>query len=188
MEKGVLGHTDWNALDAERGLPRPGLLARLPLGSTRSVVRRALKDAHVTPLDADSYPRASNIIEGLADRLGLTGVDAYSFDGPSNAFTGRTDRVAVALSSELLRDYTRTELEAVVAHCLVRAGAAGKRATRVGYADDVRAVALTRYPPALASVLEKAIPYVGRFAPLYLVAEHPSHRPVPERVAALQDL
>ena len=188
MEKSVLGPTDWNALDAERDLPRPGLLARLSLGSTRTVVKRALKDAKAASLDADSYPRARNIIEGLAERVGVTDVDAYSFDGPPNAFTGRSDRVVVALSSELLRDFTRTELEAVVAHCLVRAGAAGKRATRVGYADDVRAVALTRYPPALASALEKATPYSGRFASLYLVADSPSHRPVPERVAALQEL
>ena len=186
--KGSLGTADWNAQDAERDLSRPGLLARLPLGSTRSLVKRALKDAAARALDEDAYPRARNIIDGLAPRVGWTDVDAYAFDGPPNAFTGRTDRAVVALSLELLESFTRTELEAVVAHCLVRSAEAGRRATRIGFADDVRAVAVTRYPPALASALAKATPYVGRFAPLYLVAESPSHRSVADRVAALHDL
>lgn len=187
-EKQALASRDWNARDAERGLPRPGLLARLPLGSTRSLVRRALKEAGAKPLDEDTYPRARNIVDGLAETVGIPRADIFSFDGPVNAFTGRSDHAVIALSTQLLEGFTRTELEAVVSHCLVRFREAGRRGVRVGYADDVRAVALTRYPPALSSALQKATPYPGRFAPLYLVADGPSHRPVAERIEALQDL
>ncbi len=179
---------DWNAPDAERDLPRPGLLARVHVGSTRSLVKRALKEVSATVLDEDAHPRARNIVDGLAERVAARGVDLYSYDGPPNAFTGRNEGAVIALSLELLRGYTRTELEAVVAHCLVRFPAAGRRGVRVGYADDVRAVALTRYPPALATALGKAKPYRGRFGSLYLVAEGSGHRPVSERVTALHDL
>lgn len=187
-ERSTVGTADWNAKDAERDLPRPGLLARLPFRSTRSLVKRALKEVAAEPLDGDVYPRARNIVDGLAARLGMVGVKPFVFEGPPNAFAGRTDGAVVAMSSELLASFTRTEQEAVAAHCLVRSAEAGRRAARIGFADDVRAVALTRYPPALAAALERSTPYNGRFASLYLVADSPAHRPVADRIAALHDL
>ena len=133
--------------------------------------------------------RLDNVIGGLAERLALGPVEVYVIGGQgANAMSGRIDRPVVGVTRALLDTYARTELEAVVAHCLVRHKNAGRKGTVVGYSDDVRAVALTRYPPALASALEKATPYEGRHASHYLVAEGLTHRPVPERVTALNDL
>jgi hypothetical protein len=58
----------------------------------------------------------------------------------------------------------------------------------VGYDDDVRAVALTRYPPALAKALHKMQPTSPRFGPMWMIASDDVHRPVGERIAALGDL
>jgi hypothetical protein len=180
---------DWNASDVDRALPKTGLLARISLSSAKGLTRRALKDAGAKPVAGSEQPRLHNIASGLADRLGVGAVDLFVIDqGGPNALAGRTERPCVALTRSLLDTYARTELEAVVAHCLVRFRDAGRRATKIGYSDDVRAVALTRYPPALAAALEKAEPYPGRFASFYMVAEGPSHRPVPERIEALTDL
>jgi hypothetical protein len=180
---------DWNAADAERGLPRGGLLARIRLPSAKGAGRRALKDAGARRLRDDEHPRFRNIGEGVADRLGVGVVDLWVMDeGGPNALCCKLEHPTIAARRSLLESYARTELEAVVAHCLVRYRDAGQRGALVGYADDVRAAALTRYPPALAAAIEKAEPYVGRFASFYLVADGPSHRPTEERVSALRDL
>ncbi len=120
-----------------------------------------------------------------------------------NALVARRGRrAAMAVTTGALATLTRTELEAVVAHCLVRCdparlAAAGAAcafgpllmtlAPRVGYDDDVAAAALTRYPPGLARALRKC-DGGARFAPLWLVAPGPLHRPVEERVAELEQL
>jgi hypothetical protein len=49
-------------------------------------------------------------------------------------------------------------------------------------------VALTRYPPGLASALTKADGGIRHYAPLWFVADAPSHQPVTERVVAVSDL
>lgn len=181
--------SDWNASDADLKIRRPGLLARLTLTSTKASTRRALKDASATRAAPEDEPRLHNVVTGLAERLALGQVDVYVIEGRgANAMTGRTERPVVGLTRALLDTYARTELEAVVAHSLTRHRDAGRKGIVVGYSDDVRAVALTRYPPALAAALEKADPYTGRYASHYLVAEGATHRPVPERVQALNDL
>ena len=181
--------SDWNAADAEAKLKKPGLLGRITLTSTKALTRRALSDAAAARVEPGDEPRLLNIVAGLSERLGLGAVDTYVIDGAgANAFAGRAERPVVGVTKALLDGYARTELEAVVAHCLVRHKEAGKRGVIVGYSDDVRAVALTRYPPALISAIEKAEPYRGRFAPLYMVAEGPTHRPTQERAQALNDL
>ena len=181
--------SDWNASDADLKVRKPGLLARIALTSTKASTRRALKEALATRRTAADEPRLHNVVTGLAERLALGQVDVYVIEGRgANAMTGRTERPVVGVTRTLLDTYARTELEAVVAHSLTRHRDAGKRGIVVGYSDDVRAAALTRYPPALAAALEKADPYSGRFAAHYLVAEGPTHRPVPERVQALNDL
>jgi hypothetical protein len=180
---------DWNAADADRDAPRPGLLERLSLSSAKRLTRMALKEADARPVAGSEQPRLHNIAAGLAERLGLGPVDIYVISGGGpNALAGRTERPCVAVTKSLLETYARTELEAVVAHCLVRHREAGRKGVRVGYSDDVRAVALTRYPPALAAALRKAKPNRGRFASSYMVADGPSHRDTPGRIEALADL
>lgn len=180
---------DWNASDADLMVKKPGLLGRIALTPAKTVTRKALKDAGATRITGADEPRLENIVTGLAERLGLGSVDLYLIEvRGANALAGRTERPVVAVSRSLLDTYARTELEAVAAHCLIRHREAGKKGVMVGYSDDVRAVALTRYPPALAHAIEKAEPYEGRFGPLYLVATGPHHRPVAERIKALYDL
>jgi hypothetical protein len=124
-------------------------------------------------------------------------------DDVPNAMVCRAKGPALAVTRGLLDDFTRTELEAVIAHCMVRLlstdverasmalaqGPLGTRSIpRVGYEDDVRAAAVTRYPPALADAVEKAKPMKGRYAPFWFVADDRSHRPAQERAAAIRDL
>lgn len=188
----VTTHTtldDWNAADADRVGPKVGLLGRLAFGSGKGLTRRALRDAGAQPVPGSKVPRLHNIAAGLAERLKLGPVDLYVIaTGGPNALAGRIDRPCVAVTQSLLDDYTRTELEAVVAHCLVRHRDAGRKGVRVGYSDDVRAVALTRYPPALVAAIRKADPHRGSYGGFYLVADGPTHRPAAERVEALEDL
>ncbi|MEA2453623.1 MAG: heat shock protein HtpX [Actinomycetota bacterium] len=180
---------DWNASDADRYIKKPSVLQRISLTSQKSLTRRALKEAGARPIAGSDAPRLHNIASGLGERLGLGRVDLCLLSGDgANALSGRTDRPVVGVTRSLLDGYARTELEAIVAHCLVRHREAGRRGVLVGYSDDVRACALTRYPPALASAIEKAHAYKGRYASFYLVADGPTHRPVKERIEALGDL
>lgn len=181
--------SDWNAADAELRVTKPGFLGRLALTSGKALTRKALSEASAVRVSAADEPRLENIATGLAERLGLGAVDLYVIEGAGpNALAGRIERPVVGVTRSLLEAFARTETEAVVAHCLVRHRSAGKRGTVVGYSDDVRAVALTRYPPALATAIDKAVPYDGRFAGLYLVAEGPTHRDKRDRIQALYDL
>ena len=183
------GLPDWNAADASKSLKKPTLLGRISLSSQKNLTRRALSEAGARRMKDGEQPRFRNIASGLAERLGLGSVDLYVMDnGGPNALTGRTDKPVVAASVSLLDSYARTELEAVVAHCLGRHREAGKRGAVVGYSDDVRAAALTRYPPALISALEKVEAYEGRYGSFYLVAGAQTHRPLEERIEALGDL
>lgn len=183
------GLPDWNAAGASKDLKKPTVLGRISLSSQKSLTRRALNEAGARRLNATEQPRFRNIASGLAERLGLGSVDLYVMDdGGPNAMTGKTDKPVVAARVSLLDSYARTELEAVVAHCLVRYREAGKRGVVVGYSDDVRAAALTRYPPALISAFERAEAYEGRYGSFYLVAGSPTHRPLQARIEALGDL
>lgn len=181
--------SDWNAADADKLVKKPSLLARMGFASQKALTRRALREAGARAVAGSEQPRFHNIASGLAQRLGLGPVDLYVIEGGGpNALAGRTDRPVVAASLSLLESFTRTELEAVVAHCLVRHREAGRRGVSVGYSDDVRAAALTRYPPALISALAKADAYKGRNASFFLVAQSPSHRSVEQRIEALGEL
>lgn len=149
--------------------------------------------------------RAANLTAGLVRAAGAPHPRIAVFpDGSPNALLAPAARPVLALSQGLLDSYSRTELEAVVAHCLVRL--ADRRSLRrairavrlgpwwpareaiVGGKDDLRAATLTRYPPALAAAITKARAVDGRFAPLFFVAEGPSHRPADERARELLDL
>jgi hypothetical protein len=164
----------------------------------------ALRAAKAVRSDEVHEPRLWNIANGLASDMGTKRPHLYVIEeGGPNSMACIARGPALAVTKSLLDTFTRTELEAVVAHGLVRlASGTIERATlsvalgplgtkslpRVGGADDVHASALTRYPPALASAIEKAEPRSGRFAAFWFVAEDGGHRDRAERVAAIRDL
>jgi Zn-dependent protease with chaperone function len=165
----------------------------------------ALRAVGARPADRVDDARLTNIAAGLAATAGCPSVRVMVVpDARRNALVAWTPlRPTVAVTQGALADLVRTELEALVAHCVARicygdvaraaiacslAGSLTSVAPRVGFEDDVEAAALTRYPPALARVLRKLQPVPGRFGPLFVVADDPVHRPVGERVSALEDL
>lgn len=156
------------------------------------------------PASADEHARSLNLVAGLSKQLGRA--EPRLLVSPRhevNAAVVPRGRVALVLTEPLLESYSRTELEAVIAHCLVRLadsatrwhvytaarGGMGSRAAPfVGQWVDAQAAALTRYPPALASAIEKATPMTGATAGLWFVAAGPTHLPAEERAVALRDL
>jgi heat shock protein HtpX len=119
--------------------------------------------------------RLWNLAEGLSISAGLRQPRLLVIDSPGlNAVAAgtRADRAIVGVTSGLLAELDRIELEAVLAEELMQirhhqttpatvvAATFGfgrslvRRADQDAYADQA-AVALTRYPPALASALEK---------------------------------
>ena len=149
--------------------------------------------------------RTLNLVAGLSADLGIDTPRTFIVQGEGpNALVFRHEgRLALGLTPAALREFTRTELEAVIAHSLVRAdpgggtldnlaltlgGTFGACSTRVSEADDARAVAITRYPPALAKAIEKSVPASGRFAYLWFAADGPSHAPREARLEALATL
>jgi hypothetical protein len=144
------------------------------------------------------------MVEGLAEQTGIPAPEVWVIDDAEpNALVCFTKRPALAVTRGLVETYARTELEAVVAHCYVRLAETSTPLARtmlalsyvspafgvpVGGADDIRAAAVTRYPPALASAITKAVPRRGRGAAFWFVAEAGAHVPPAERAAALLDL
>ncbi|MDQ3784021.1 MAG: hypothetical protein M3360_03970 [Actinomycetota bacterium] len=183
-----------------------------------------LRSVGAQALEEGREPRFTNLAAGLARDLGAPPPRLWVIpSGGPNALVVRSSGSAVAIVQSLLDHYTRTELEAVVAHCLVRLGdrrrmrrmalvvafgpparssrsltarlplglsrAAAQRSLEpVGLEDDVATVAVTGYPPALASAISRAEPASGRFAPLWFVAGSPSQLAPERRVAELSDL
>lgn len=167
----------------------------------RADSRGPLSALRPKPLDDDRF---ANIVEGMADRIGVVKPSLLEVEaaGP-NALVFGLRRPAIGVTRELLETFSRTEQEAVAAHCLLRIrsgrvwmahgaamlGRTGSRfAPRVGEQDDIHVAALTRYPPALASAISKAKPNETPTAPFWFVAYGESHRHPTERVADLQDL
>jgi hypothetical protein len=188
------------------GNPWPGvmiisLLLLIDLSSVGSQVLRRLNAAAVRP---GAEARFENLVAGLAERMGVRKPRLFVYDGEGiNGFACRARGPVIGVSRPALERLNRTELEALTAHCLVRSHSPALRLAPlacqtkhfaralgplVGPEEDVRAAAVTRYPPALTNVLESATPYRGRYGPLFFAADHPSHAPVGERVAAVSDL
>lgn len=175
------------------------------LAEARWTDRVMLRRLGAGMLDRHDAPRLENLAAGIASDLGVDPPTLYLLrEGGPNALVASGGKSGVlAVRKALLDTFTRTELEAVVAHCLVRLHSQGfvysnlaarwsdlgaGLAPQVGISDDVRAAALTRYPPALAAAISKCDPQVARYAPLWFVADAPSHVPAERRVEALEDL
>ena len=173
---------DWNAADARRSAPPLGLGVRL--GLLFSSPRAALR-ALDTSGEVDT--RAQNLLDGLVERARIPRPQLHVYRGAPNALVAPGRQPAVAISDGALTELARTELEALLAHCVVRIASA-RRTDPVGYDDDVRAAALTRYPPGLAKALEKLTVRSGSGAHWFTAADSPSHRAVAERIAALNEL
>jgi hypothetical protein len=166
--------------------------------------RRALRDRSAHVLAEGSSPRVENVFRGIEEKLGLADARLFVFPSPdAEAFVCHSGAPTVALSQGLLDTFSRTEMEAVIAHCLLRLRSTGVRraelachlrwlapvvGTVVGPHEDVSSVALTRYPPTLVSALQRCREARGHRAPLYLAARHPCHVPRDDRIAALADL
>jgi len=164
-----------------------------------------LKRLRARRLHAHEAPRLVNLVSGIAGDLGVGSPRLYVLDSDgANALiaSGGANGI-LAVTKPLVDDFTRTELEAVVAHCLLRlhsknfvysnlaarwSDLGAGLAPRVGIADDVKAAALTRYPPALAAAIEKCDENVRLYAPLWFVSNAPSHDPSADRAAAVADL
>ena len=148
--------------------------------------------------------RLDNLVNGLSSDLGIEPPMLLVTEehGP-NALVAKGSHHSVVVTEDLVGAFSRTELEAILAHCLVRiachqVGAAqtGLAMGRLGAglggmtgdADDVLTASVTRYPPALVSALQKCEIRTDRLAPLWFVAEGPSHVPVTQRIAVLNDL
>ena len=169
-----------------------GLLIGVVLGAAGAFIGYwtsdgvALRLARARPADPDQYARLHNLIEGLVIAAGLPKPRVYVIDDPApNAFAiGRSPRhAAIAVTTGLLNELSRIELEGVLAHELSHVKnddvlLSTVAVTLVGMPDvvappvfgplvrlavdtrressaDVSGVALTRYPPGLISALER---------------------------------
>ena len=188
------------------GNPIPGmiLISGLGLFDLMTVGSQVLRKVGAQPVAKGAEPRLENLVAGLVEKMGLRAPRLYLFDAPGpNGFVCRRRGPVIGVSRRALVELNRTELEGLIAQCLVRTHSSSLRLAPlacqarlfarslgplVGPTVDVRAAAVTRYPPGLIAVLDKCTPATGRYGPLYFAAEHPSHVPIPDRIAALSDL
>ncbi|MDP9234623.1 MAG: hypothetical protein M3P01_08740 [Actinomycetota bacterium] len=164
--------------------------------------RLALRALSAIRVGSQQAPRLFNLAEGLALTAGIPMPSLWLIpDGGPNALVCRLRGPVVAISRSLLDGYTRTELEAVVAHCFVRLPSAralsaavalgslgDKIVPSVGFLHDAAAAALTRYPPAMASAIAKAQPRSDRFSAFWFVGDDAFHDPESARTEMLLDL
>jgi hypothetical protein len=165
---------------------------------------RALRSVGAREARPGELGRLENLVRGLSSDLGIKPpvLLVTAALGP-NAMVAKGSHYSLVVTEDLVGAFSRTELEAVLAHCLVRiagrqvvAAQAGLAMGRLGVGvggvtgaeDDVLTASVTRYPPALASALEKCELQRGRLAPLWFAAEGPSHVPLARRIAVLNDL
>lgn len=163
-----------------------------------------LRQVGARPLDRAEAPRLVNLATGMAADLDLSAPAVWVVEeGGPNALVGRSKTPVIAVTRALLDSYTRTELEGVVAHCLLRldpsllrratlAASLGETSGPLGSLDleaiDARATALTRYPSGLAAAVEKAEPRSGRSSSFWFVPDSSRLARKEHRAALLRDL
>lgn len=183
------------------GLTYAGLVAWWLSRQSRAALSAIGGAEIVVPADA---PRFANLAAAIARELSLASPRLMVAEGgPVNAFACWAGGPVIATSRALLDAYTRTELEAVVAHSLIRLSGPDRRRAALGAAlgraagplgvlrhpdDDLRTAAFTRYPVALASAIAKASPVGGRRASFWFVPQALGSASQTERTAGLRDL
>ena len=164
--------------------------------------RLVLSRAAARPLAEGEHPRLANVAVGLAGDLHMPEPSIRLIeDGAPNALASYVGGPVIVISTSFLESLTRTELEAVVAHTLLRTDPAAVRArglrSAVGplagarnptLSDDLRTCAVTRYPPALAAAIGKAVPAGGRWSAFWFVGSGDPVATPEERIRALEDL
>jgi len=93
--------------------------AAMAFGSYWNAHKVALAVSRAKPADPERYARLHNLVEGLCIAGGLPKPGVYIIDDPApNAFaTGRNpEHAAIAVTTGLLEQMNRVELEGVVAH------------------------------------------------------------------------
>ena len=215
------------AIAGVAGGPLVGVIVALVVGVAMALWARFAGDgrvaSHLRGRDPDPVgdARLCNLVEGLSITAGLRQPRIVIVDSPGlNAMVAGTGpaKAVLAVTTGLLQGLDRIELEAVLAEELVQirqneifpatvlVATFGLGRTKVVRPDhdlwaDGGAVKLTRYPPALASALEKieargsAVDGVPRYmAHLWLAepapstAAQPGRLPVRERIEALREL
>ena len=181
------------------------LLLAAALAVPRWSASRALRKLGACPAEGEGGARLANLVSGIASDLGMTPPEACILEAaPANALVLKKGRgYTVAVSRRLLETATLTELEAVVAHCVVRiARGEIKAATvlsllgragvalcpEVGPRTDAAAAALTRYPPGLVRALRRCTPVQGPLPALWFSASGPCHTAAEQRIRALEEL
>lgn len=179
-------------------------------------ILRRLGGTDATPVD---QARLINLVDGLCVSAGLPKPRLVVVDDPAaNVLTSgrRPERALLAVTTGLLEQLSRIELEGVLAEALVTikqldilpatiavmTRPIGRRFLARSGTDtetDLAAVSLTRYPPGLLAAFERmsaagVVPAKGGpvLAPLWLLADPGDttarREPLSERMAALREL
>jgi hypothetical protein len=167
---------------------------------------RILGSLGATEVDGigDGHARLHRLVTGAASDLGTEVPTVWVFGGTHmNALvTMIGSRPALAVGEDFAAACTLTELEAVVAHCMLRARDGVVRPTLArrleGWSKrlpacspasyDAHAAALTRYPTGLASAIRKARPRADKARGLWFVPAADGDCAPVARVARLEDL
>lgn len=158
----------------------------LAAAATMWLLDRTAADAVVErlgarPLAADDEPRLASLVESMCASHGINEPRLYVVDSraPDAAVAGPPGDARLVLTTGALRQLDRLELEAVVARELSQFGSGVHAATVLASVSrllgplaaplrsrllddrrlartDIDGVRMTRYPPALAGVFEKA--------------------------------
>lgn len=151
----------------------------------------------------DPEARIVNLCTGLASDLGMPPPAVWVIeDAAPNSFAVWHRGPNVGVTSGLIGTFARTEAEAAVTHRLIQLREEGATPTYLvalgtlglpaGAGDpsrfDARTAAVTRYPPAVASALEKAVPAGGKDSPLWFVGRDVGPESIAARAEALRDL
>ena len=178
-------------IDAVLGHPFIGIVMGLAVGvvvamwAWNGATPRAIAGLDATTSEPGDHPRLHNLVDGLCVVAGVSkpALHVREDDRPDACSLGLdSQRAHVIVTTGLIRDLTRIELEAVLAHELAHirqldiapatllaglgpspAGPIVRAVLGKSAANDLRAepqadldgVRLTRYPPGLISALEK---------------------------------
>ena len=182
----------------------------------------ALRSLGARPLPEGAEPRLESVVESICATRGIAEPQLYLVESkaPDLAALGRPDEARLVVTTGALRQLDRLELEGVVARQLAATGEGLEAATvlvpvgvlagpfggrlrsrvldeRRMAAVDIDAMSVTRYPPALASALEKAaaaggVPDHAATRHLWLIGPAGTagspHPPLTERIDTLREL